>query len=65
MKRTIQERDVRKEYMEMIKHNKDTPILESNKQKKEYIMQEIQSIRENGAISYIDKIRYDMLLKKI
>jgi len=27
------------------------------------IKEEIQSIRENGAESYIDKIRYDMLLK--
>lgn len=65
MKRTAQEKEVRREYMEMINHNKDIPIRESKKEKKEYIMKEIQSIRENGAINYIDKIRYDILLKII
>ena len=39
--------------------------IESKKEKKEYIMQEIKTIREKGAINYIDKIRYDMLLKSV
>ena len=62
MKRKSQ-REYNQEIIDFIDHNKNQPIWESNKEKMEYIMQEIQSIRENGAESYIDKIRYDMLLK--
>jgi|GEM_PF-5791832 len=62
MKRKSQ-REYNQEIRDFIEHNKNQPIWESNKEKKEYIRNELNELAmsENGW----DKIRYKILLKSV
>ena len=67
MRKRKSQREYNQEIRDFIEYNKNQPIWESNKQKQEYIMEEIKELEHlsNEELTQFDYYRYKILLKFI